>query len=128
MKIRVADEKELPMILQFLTEVKAYMDVVDITQWTKDYPSQEDIQEDIATSPNYIAKGYGSLLFHELEKRAVWEGRRKMYAQTNHTNHRMIRFFESKGFTKIHESLQMNRLDFGSFYLYVKELEKQSIV
>lgn len=53
-----------------------------------------------ATSPNYIAKGYGSLLFHELEKRAVWEGRRKMYAQTNHTNHRMIRFFESKGFTK----------------------------
>ena len=28
MKIRVADEKELPMILQFLTEVKAYMDVV----------------------------------------------------------------------------------------------------
>ena len=49
---------------------------------------------------NYIAKGYGSLLFHELEKRAVWEGRRKMYAQTNHTNHRMIRFFESKGFTK----------------------------
>ena len=75
-----------------------------------------------ATSPNYIAKGYGSLLFHELEKRAVWEGRRKMYAQTNHTNHRMIRFFESKGFTKIHESLQMNRLDFGSFYLYVKEL------
>ena len=126
-------------------------------QWTKDYPSQGDIQEDItkkrlyllvheemifsmatlcmeqeqdfvwlkrfATSPNYIAKGYGSLLFHELEKRAVWEGRRKMYAQTNHTNHRMIRFFESKGFTKIHESLQMNRLDFGSFYLYVKELE-----
>ena len=81
-----------------------------------------------ATSPNYIAKGYGSLLFHELEKRAVWEGRRKMYAQTNHTNHRMIRFFESKGFTKIHESLQMNRLDFGSFYLYVKELENQSIV
>lgn len=114
MKIRVADEKELPMILQFLTEVKAYMDVVGITQWTKDYPSQEDIQEDItkkrlyllvheemifsmatfcmeqeqdfvwlkrfATSPNYIAKGYGSLLFHELEKRAVWEGRRKMYA------------------------------------------------
>lgn len=47
MKIRVADEKELPMILQFLTEVKAYMDVVGITQWTKDYPSQEDIQEDI---------------------------------------------------------------------------------
>ncbi|MGL9972260.1 GNAT family N-acetyltransferase [Enterococcus sp. DIV1420a] len=162
MKIRVADEKELPMIFQFLTEVKAYMDVVGITQWTKDYPSQEDIQEDItkkrlyllvheemifsmatfcmeqkqdfvwlkrfATSPNYIAKGYGSLLFHELEKRAVWEGRRKMYAQTNHTNHRMIRFFESKGFTKIHESLQMNRLDFGSFYLYVKELENQSIV
>ncbi len=41
---------------------------------------------------------------------AVWEGRRKMYAQTNHTNHRMIRFFESKGFTKIHESLQMNPL------------------
>lgn len=40
----------------------------------------------------------------------------------------MIRFFESKGFTKIHESLQMNRLDFGSFYLYVKELENQSIV
>lgn len=39
MKIRVADEKELPMILQFLTEVKAYMDVVGITQWTKDYPS-----------------------------------------------------------------------------------------
>ncbi len=95
MKIRVADEKELPIILQFLTEVKAYMDVVGITQWTKDYPSQEDIQEDItkkrlyllvheemifsmatfcmeqeqdfvwlkrfATSPNYIAKGYGSL-------------------------------------------------------------------
>ncbi|PZQ22839.1 MAG: N-acetyltransferase, partial [Corynebacterium propinquum] len=29
---------------------------------------------------------------------------------------------------KIHESLQMNRLDFGSFYLYVKELENQSIV
>ena len=47
MKIRVADEKELPMILQFLTEVKAYMDVVGITQWTKDYPSQGDIQEDI---------------------------------------------------------------------------------
>ena len=41
MKIRVADEKELPMILQFLTEVKAYMDVVGITQWTKDYPSKE---------------------------------------------------------------------------------------
>ena len=40
MKIRVADEKELPMILQFLTEVKAYMDVVGITQWTKDYPSR----------------------------------------------------------------------------------------
>ena len=153
MKIRVADEKELPMILQFLTEVKAYMDVVGITQWTKDYPSQGDIQEDItktiifasarrndfsmatlcmeqeqdfvwlkrfATSPNYIAKGYGSLLFHELEKRAVWEGRRKMYAQTNHTNHRMIRFFESKGFTKIHESLQMNRLDFGSFIYTLK--------
>ena len=73
-----------------------------------------------ATSPNYIAKGYGSLLFHELEKRAVWEGRRKMYAQTNHTNHRMIRFFESKGFTKIHESLQMNRLDFGSFIYTLK--------
>ena len=50
-----------------------------------------------ATSPNYIAKGYGSLLFHELEKRAVWEGRRKMYAQTNHTNHRMIRFSKVKG-------------------------------
>ena len=47
MKIRVADEKELPMILQFLTEVKAYMDVVGITRWTKDYPSQVDIQEDI---------------------------------------------------------------------------------
>ncbi len=48
----------------------------------------------------------------------------KMYAQTNHTNHRMIRFFSKvKGSQKIHESLQMNRLDFGSFYLYVKELE-----
>ncbi len=70
---------------------------------------------------NYIAKGYGSL-FHELEQTSSLEGRRKMYAQTNHTNHRMIRFFESKGFTKIHESLQMNHLDFGSFYLYVKEL------
>lgn len=162
MKIRVADEKELPIILQFLTEVKAYMDVVGITQWTKDYRfsrryprrhykktvvfasarrndfsmatfCMEQEQDFVwlkrfATSPNYIAKGYGSLLFHELEKRAVWEGRRKMYAQTNHTNHRMIRFFESKGFTKIHESLQMNRLDFGSFYLYVKELENQSIV
>lgn len=30
MKIRVADKKELPMILQFLTEVKAYMDVVGL--------------------------------------------------------------------------------------------------
>ncbi|HCN85684.1 MAG TPA: N-acetyltransferase, partial [Enterococcus faecalis] len=54
MKIRVADEKELPMILQFLTEVKAYMDVVGITQWTKDYPSQEDIQEDITKKRLYL--------------------------------------------------------------------------
>ena len=54
MKIRVADEKELPMILQFLTEVKAYMDVVGITQWTKDYPSQGDIQEDITKKNDYI--------------------------------------------------------------------------
>ena len=54
MKIRVADEKELPMILQFLTEVKAFMDVVGITQWTKDYPSQEDIQEDITKKRLYL--------------------------------------------------------------------------
>lgn len=54
MKIRVADEKELPMILQFLTEVKAYMDVVGITQWTKDYPSQGDIQEDITKKRLYL--------------------------------------------------------------------------
>lgn len=54
MKIRVADEKELPMILQFLTEVKAYMDVVGITQWTKDYPSQGDIQEDIIKKRLYL--------------------------------------------------------------------------
>lgn len=54
MKIRVADEKELPMILQFLTEVKAYMDVVGITQWTKDYPSQGDIQEDITKKQLYL--------------------------------------------------------------------------
>lgn len=54
MKIRVADEKELPIILQFLTEVKAYMDVVGITQWTKDYPSQEDIQEDITKKRLYL--------------------------------------------------------------------------
>ena len=44
MKIRVADEKELPMILQFLTEVKAYMGVVGSTQGRKGYPSRGDIQ------------------------------------------------------------------------------------
>lgn len=76
MKIRVADEKELPMILQFLTEVKAYMDVVGITQWTKDYPSQEDIQEDITKKRLYLLV-HEEMIFQW--QRSVWSRNKTLF-------------------------------------------------
>ena len=99
MKIRVADEKELPMILQFLTEVRhiwmlwalhsgqrtillkeiskktlqkrLYLLVHEEMIFSMATFCMEQEQDFVwlkrfATSPNYIAKGYGSLLFHEL--------------------------------------------------------------
>ncbi len=76
MKIRVADEKELPMILQFLTEVKAFMDVVGITQWTKDYPSQEDIQEDITKKRLYLLM-HEEMIFQW--QRSVWSRNKTLF-------------------------------------------------
>ena len=55
MVLRKMEERDLGAVRQMLTKAKKYMgEVLHLTQWQGDYPSEADFAEDIALSRAYV--------------------------------------------------------------------------
>lgn len=90
---------------------------------TLSFESQESYTlRRIATNPDYLSKGYASVLINDLINRIREKNGKHIYSSTNHSNEKMQHFFKKIGFEKISEYAESEREHLGSFYKYLKEI------
>ena len=141
----LATVKYLSHLERMLDHAKQQMCSEGITQWTETYPNREDIYRDIlkrqlwlfgddvkamavieenlnfwnikrlVVDSAFSGKGIASLVIDEIKQLMVVHHVAEARLCTNHTNHRMIRLANHKGFLLHHYYQAQDRENFGAF-------------
>lgn len=77
----------------------------------------------LVTKVQSCGQGGANTMLLEIENLIKHDGTNELYSSTNHTNYKMIRFFEENNFEKIDTYQEKERADFGTFFLYKKMMD-----
>lgn len=61
MEVRKTRKEDIADVMEIINQAKKYMDEHDQHQWTKEYPSSADIEEDIANGCAYVLEKDGKV-------------------------------------------------------------------
>lgn len=76
----------------------------------------------LVSNADEVNQGQASILYNNLEKKARELEVSSIYSSTNHTNYKMINFFNKNNFILVNQYFEKNREEYGKFYLYRKNV------